>query len=194
MTRLEDPPHTPFNFQKPPLSFFFYYLFLFLFFLKTKIIVGCGRPWLKVDKTGHSLLCIVKRIISPLKEIYIMRNIWIFDTISFHMVLLLAPLLELSECRMISDFCFSVSVLSCRLYRHHLENKIKLNNHQMLPPLVSLLSQWFYHSMPSSHHFMVSFVQWQVPQTYQAFYVSGVRINNSYWYDISTLTTLPPQP
>lgn len=49
------------------------------------------------------------------------------------MVLLLAPLLELSECRMISDFCFSVSVLSCRLYRHHLENKIKLNNHQMPP-------------------------------------------------------------
>lgn len=50
------------------------------------------------------------------------------------MVLLLAPLLELSECRMISDLCFSVSVLSCRLYRHHLENKIKLNNHQMAPP------------------------------------------------------------
>lgn len=48
------------------------------------------------------------------------------------MVLLLAPLLELSECRMISDFCFSLSVL-CRLYRHHLENKIKLNNHQMAP-------------------------------------------------------------
>lgn len=92
-----------------------------------------------------------------------MRKIRIFDTISFHMVLLLAPLLELSECRMISDFCFSLSVLSCRLYRHHLENKIKLNNHQMAP---------------LSHFYLNGFTI--RCQAYQAFYVSGVRINSYY--------------
>lgn len=54
VTGLEDPP--PSNFQ-PPLS---------LFLRKNIINVGCGRPWLKVDETGHSLLCIEKRIISPL--------------------------------------------------------------------------------------------------------------------------------
>lgn len=182
------PPHHSTS-KNPPCLFF---IFIFLF-LKTKIIVGYGRPWLKVDKTGHSLLCIVKRIISPLKiNIYYEKNLnfW-YDIFPYG-----TPACPSSRTIRVSDdfgplFLRLCAFLSSVPSSFGKQNKVKQSPNG---PPVSLSSQWFYHSMSSSHHFMVSFVQWQVPQTYQAFYVSGVRINNSYWYDISTLTTLPPQP
>lgn len=35
--------------------------FPFFFFFKKKVInIGYGRPWLKTDENGHSLLCILK--------------------------------------------------------------------------------------------------------------------------------------